>query len=73
MRCVQARINLIIGRGLTARAREALDLPVTDMFRLPEEPKASDAGFTLAQKMVGRACGCPKARVFVLGLTASQK
>ncbi len=54
------RINLIIGRGLTARAREALDLPVTDMFRLPEEPKASDAGFTLAQKMVGRACGLPE-------------
>ena len=42
------RINIIIGRGLTARAREALDLPVTDMFRLPEEPKASAAGFTLA-------------------------
>ena len=54
------RINLIIGRGLTARAREALDLPVTDMFRLPDEPKASDAGFTLAQKMVGRACGLPE-------------
>lgn len=54
------RINLIIGRGLTARAREALDLPMTDMFRLPEEPKASDAGFTLAQKMVGRACGLPE-------------
>jgi aconitate hydratase 2/2-methylisocitrate dehydratase len=54
------RINLIIGRGLTARAREALDLPVTDMFRLPDEPKASDAGYTLAQKMVGRACGLPE-------------
>ena len=54
------RINLIIGRGLTARACEALDLPVTDMFRLPDEPKASDAGYTLAQKMVGRACGLPE-------------
>lgn len=51
------RINLIIGRGLTGKAREALDLPETDLFRSPDEPEHSDKGFTLAQKMVGRACG----------------
>ncbi|HET9032751.1 MAG TPA: bifunctional aconitate hydratase 2/2-methylisocitrate dehydratase [Dokdonella sp.] len=51
------RIPLIIGRGLTARAREALGLPVSTLFRLPENPASSSKGFTLAQKMVGRACG----------------
>lgn len=51
------RINLIIGRGLTTRAREALDLPPSDLFRKPEEPRSSSKGYTLAQKMVGRACG----------------
>ena len=51
------RINLIIGRGLTERAREALGLGTTDLFRLPEVPESSDKGFTLAQKMVGKACG----------------
>ncbi len=51
------RINLIIGRGLTGRAREALGLGETDLFRTPEQPEHSDKGFTLAQKMVGRACG----------------
>ena len=51
------RINLIIGRGLTTRARESLGLPVTDLFRLPSVPPASTKGYTLAQKMVGRACG----------------
>ena len=51
------RINLIIGRGLTGKARGALDLPETDLFRSPDEPEHSDRGFTLAQKMVGRACG----------------
>lgn len=54
------RINLIIGRGLTTRAREALGLPVSDLFRTPEVPDASNAGYTLAQKMVGRACGLPE-------------
>ncbi len=54
------RINLIIGRGLTARARETLGLPASDLFRKPEEPEATNAGFTLAQKMVGRACGLPE-------------
>ena len=51
------RINLIVGRGLTSRAREALSLGPSDLFRSPEQPKESDAGFTLAQKMVGVACG----------------
>jgi len=51
------RINLIIGRGLTGKAREALGLGETDLFRTPEQPENSDKGFTLAQKMVGRACG----------------
>lgn len=51
------RIPLIIGRGLTDRAREALDLPVSDVFRRPGENDKSDKGYTLAQKMVGKACG----------------
>ncbi len=54
------RINLIIGRGLTAKARESLGLPASDLFRQPETPKDSGKGFTLAQKMVGRACGLPE-------------
>ena len=53
------RIPLIIGRGLTAKAREALGLPVSTLFRLPNNPADSGKGFTLAQKMVGRACGLP--------------
>mmetsp|Transcript_21943 Transcript_21943/g.54319 ORF Transcript_21943/g.54319 Transcript_21943/m.54319 type:complete len:965 (-) Transcript_21943:384-3278(-) len=51
------RINLIIGRGLTSRARESLGLPRSDKFRLPVNPPTSVKGFTLAQKMVGKACG----------------
>ncbi|UTW45721.1 bifunctional aconitate hydratase 2/2-methylisocitrate dehydratase [bacterium SCSIO 12696] len=51
------RINLIIGRGLTARARESLGLPESDLFRKPTAPADSGKGFTLAQKMVGKACG----------------
>ena len=54
------RIPLIIGRGLTAKAREALGLPPSTLFRLPQAPKDSGKGFTLAQKMVGRACGLPE-------------
>ena len=50
------RINLIIGRGLTQRAREHLGLPPSEVFRHPTAPIESDAGFTLAQKMVGKAC-----------------
>ena len=53
------RIPLIIGRGLTAKAREALGLPVSTLFRLPQNPTDTKKGFTLAQKMVGRACGLP--------------
>ena len=53
------RIPLIIGRGLTTKAREALGLPVSTLFRLPISPVDTHKGFTLAQKMVGRACGLP--------------
>ena len=51
------RINLIIGRGLTTRAREALGLPHSELFRTPEQPADTGKGYTLAQKMVGKACG----------------
>ncbi|RUL68777.1 bifunctional aconitate hydratase 2/2-methylisocitrate dehydratase [Dyella choica] len=51
------RIPLIIGRGLTAKAREALGLAPSTLFRLPQSPADSGKGYTLAQKMVGRACG----------------
>ena len=54
------RIPLIIGRGLTKKARESLGLGPSSTFRSPEAPSDSDAGFTLAQKMVGRACGLPE-------------
>ena len=53
------RIPLIVGRGLTAKAREALGLPLSTLFRLPQNPVDTKKGFTLAQKMVGRACGLP--------------
>lgn len=54
------RINLIIGRSLTSKAREFLGLPASTLFRLPQPPVATKAGFTLAQKMVGRAVGLPE-------------
>ncbi|MDD0809507.1 bifunctional aconitate hydratase 2/2-methylisocitrate dehydratase [Curvibacter sp. RS43] len=54
------RINLIIGRSLTAKAREFLGLAASTLFRLPQAPAATNAGFTLAQKMVGRAVGLPE-------------
>ncbi|MBF24538.1 MAG: bifunctional aconitate hydratase 2/2-methylisocitrate dehydratase [Pusillimonas sp.] len=54
------RIPLIIGRGLTAKARETLGLPPSTLFRLPSNPEDSGKGFSLAQKMVGRACGLPE-------------
>jgi len=54
------RINLIIGRSLTVKAREFLGLPTSTLFRLPKVPVSTKAGFTLAQKMVGRACGLPE-------------
>ena len=53
------RIPLIIGRGLTTKAREALGLPVSELFRLPQNPVDTGKGYSLAQKMVGRACGLP--------------
>jgi len=51
------RIPLIIGRSLTAKARESLGLGHSEVFRRPVDPEDSDKGFTLAQKMVGNACG----------------
>jgi len=51
------RIPLIIGRSLTAKARESLGLGHSEVFRRPVDPQDSGKGFTLAQKMVGRACG----------------
>jgi aconitate hydratase 2/2-methylisocitrate dehydratase len=54
------RIPLIVGRGLTARAREALGLPPSKLFRMPAQPTDTGKGYTLAQKMVGRACGLPE-------------
>ncbi len=54
------RINLIIGRGLTNRAREALGLTASTLFRQPHLPTDTKKGFTLAQKMVGRACNLPE-------------
>ena len=54
------RIPLIVGRGLTAKAREALKLPVSMLFRLPQNPEDTKTGFTLAQKVVGRAVGLPE-------------
>lgn len=54
------RIPLIIGRALTAKAREALGLPPSHLFRQFAAPAAKKSGFTLAQKMVGRACGLPE-------------
>ena len=51
------RIPLIIGRQLTDKTREALDLEPTTIFRRPDSQDDSDKGYTLAQKMVGKACG----------------
>jgi aconitate hydratase 2/2-methylisocitrate dehydratase len=51
------RIPLIIGRQLTDKTREALGLEPTDIFARPDAEDSSDKGFTLAQKMVGKACG----------------
>ncbi len=54
------RIPLIIGRGLTTNARNALGLPASDLFIQSIAPKDTGKGYTLAQKMVGRACGLPE-------------
>jgi len=51
------RIPLIIGKGLTAKAREALNLPASDLFIVPTQPQDDGKGFTQGQKMVGKACG----------------
>ncbi len=51
------RIPLIIGRDLTERTRRALKLPETKLFKKPVNPEDTGKGFTLAQKMVGNACG----------------
>ncbi|MFD1090735.1 bifunctional aconitate hydratase 2/2-methylisocitrate dehydratase [Providencia vermicola] len=56
------RIPLIIGRGLTSKARESLGLEATDIFRHVKSVAQSNRGFSLAQKMVGRACGRPGIR-----------
>ena len=56
------RIPLIIGRGLTEKARAELGMGPTDLFKKPEAPAESNKGFTLAQKMVGRACGLPEGK-----------
>jgi len=53
------RIPLIIGRGLTAKARDALGLAPSTLFRLPLNPADTQRGFSLGQKMVGKACGLP--------------
>jgi len=67
------RIPLIIGRTLTAKAREAMGLPVSDVFRVPENPDAAVEGFTLAQKMVGRACGLPEGQGILPGTYCEPK
>lgn len=51
------RIPLIIGRGLTDKTRNDLGLPVSDVFLRPQDPSNNNAGFSLAQKIVGKACG----------------
>ncbi len=51
------RIPLIIGKGLTAKAREALGMDAGDIFMTPAQPANNGKGYTLAQKIVGRACG----------------
>ncbi|WP_300327350.1 bifunctional aconitate hydratase 2/2-methylisocitrate dehydratase [Accumulibacter sp.] len=56
------RIPLIIGRGLTTKAREALGLSPSTLFKLPQNPADPGKGYSLAQKMVGRACGLPEGK-----------
>jgi aconitate hydratase 2 / 2-methylisocitrate dehydratase len=67
------RIPLIIGRGLTTKAREALGLPPSTLFRLPLPPASKAKGFTLAQKMVGRACGLPDGKGVLPGTYCEPK
>ena len=56
------RIPLLIGRALTDKTRQALGLPVSEVFTRPSMPEDTGKGFTLAQKMVGKACGLPGVR-----------
>jgi len=60
------RIPLIVGKGLTNRARESLGMGPSEAFVLPEQMPMT-TGFTLAQKMVGRACGLPEGKGIVPG------
>eukprot|EP00929_Paragymnodinium_shiwhaense_P082677 TRINITY_DN436_c0_g1_i2.p1 TRINITY_DN436_c0_g1~~TRINITY_DN436_c0_g1_i2.p1 ORF type:complete len:908 (-),score=303.04 TRINITY_DN436_c0_g1_i2:460-3183(-) len=61
------RIPLIIGRGLTGKARDALKLPPSDIFQAMSQPNHKPPGFSLAQKTVGRACGLPEGQGVVPG------
>ncbi len=67
------RIPLIIGKGLTTKAREALGLGVDDIFLRPEQPEDDGSGYTLAQKMVGKAAGMEGVRpgMYVEPVTAT--
>ena len=67
------RIPLIIGRGLTTKAREFLGMGAEDIFAKPEQPADSGKGYTLAQKMVGKACGMDgvRAGMYVEPMTAT--
>lgn len=56
------RINLLIGRSLTDKTRQALGLEISPLFTRPQIPADTGKGFTLAQKMVGKACGLPGVR-----------
>ncbi|MBD2083209.1 bifunctional aconitate hydratase 2/2-methylisocitrate dehydratase [Leptolyngbya sp. FACHB-17] len=56
------RIPLLIGRTLTDKIRSAMGLPISDLFVRPQMPADTGKGFTLAQKMVGKACGLPGVR-----------
>ncbi|MBD2501307.1 bifunctional aconitate hydratase 2/2-methylisocitrate dehydratase [Anabaena azotica] len=56
------RIPLLIGRTLTDKTRQALGLPPSTVFIRPQQPKDTGKGYTLAQKMVGKACGLPGVR-----------
>lgn len=67
------RINLIITRALCAKAREALNLEPESIFTKPEQPKESSGGFTLAQKILGKACNIEGVRpgMYIEPLTLS--
>jgi aconitate hydratase 2/2-methylisocitrate dehydratase len=67
------RIPLIVGRGLTTKAREFLGLPVSTLFRLPQNPADPGTGYSQAQKMVGRACGLPEGKGVLPGTYCEPK